>query len=144
MKLVLLFFCGILIFCLTLIILIALLQIRLNIKKCYISNIKEGRKQSKVEKEFLIYLEIYLLGFIKIAKIKITKNLINNLNIKPNKREIKKDVKIIKRNHPLEILKKLKIKLKKANLDLEFGTDSVMFTVYMTAIISSIIRNTIC
>ncbi len=45
--------------------------------------------------------------------------------------------------HPIEILKKLKIKVKKANLNLEMGIEDVIITSYAVVVISSVIRNTI-
>ena len=56
-------------------------KIKLNIKKCNITNIKEGRKKKGIDKEIAIYLEFFLLGFIKIGKIKITEKLLEKLKI---------------------------------------------------------------
>ena len=53
---------------------IILSDIRLNVKKCDIHNIYKNRKTKDLSKEFLIFLEFYLFGIIKIARIKITKN----------------------------------------------------------------------
>lgn len=143
MKLVLLFFCGILIFIVILATLVIFSTIKLNVKKCYISNIENGRKKAKVDKDFDIYVEFYLLGIIKIFKIKITKKLLSKIKVKDEYKKIENDVKIIKSVHPLEITKKLKLKLEKVNIYLNFGTEDVMATVYLVAIISSILRRNI-
>lgn len=140
MKWVLLFFCGIIILVLILFILILSMKIKLNIQRFHISNIEHGRKLRKVNKEFLIYLEIYLLGFIKIAKIRITKELINKINKKQDLTNIEKDVKIVKKIHPLKIMKKLKLNLERLKLYLAIGTENIMFTVNLVTIISSLIR----
>lgn len=139
MKLVLLFFCGILVTLVILFLLILLSSIKLNIKKCYISNIDGNIKKRELDKEFLIYLEFYLLGIVKIAKIRITKERINKLNIKQDFKDVEKDIKLVKNVHPIEIIKKLKIKLEKITLYLEIGTDECVWTAYIVAIISSII-----
>ena len=136
MKLVLLFFCGILIS-------IILSSIKLNVKKCYISNYDRGVKKARLDTQFELYIEFYLLGLIKILKIKITKELINKLNIKKDMSSLKKDAKILKSIHPLEILQKLKLKTEKANLYMYFGLDSINLTVYAVAIISALLRNNI-
>lgn len=144
MKLVLLFFCAILIFIILALLLIALSSIKLNIKKCYISNIEKGIRKAKLDTEFELYIEFYLLRLIKIFKIKITKELLKKLKIKNDMTSLKKDAKILKSIHPLEIIKKLNLKTEKANVYIHLGLDSINFTVYATAIISTILRNNIC
>lgn len=134
MKIVLLFFCGILI----LILLLIFSKIKLNIKKIRITNIQEGIKQKGLDKEFEIYLELYLLGFIKIAKIRITRKLAKKFKVKEEFKSIKKDVKIAKEIKPLEIIKKLKIKTEKFRMYLALGTESVMLTINLITIISTI------
>lgn len=144
MKLVLLFFCGILIFIVSVLLLIALSSIKLNIKKCYISNYERGIKKAKLDTEFELYIEFYLLGLIKIIKIPIKKDKIEEIIIKKDLNSIKKDAKIVKKIHPLEIIKRLKLKTEKANIEIHFGLDSINLTAYAIAIISTLIRNNIC
>ena len=144
MKLVLLFFCGILIFIVLTVILIMFSSIRLNIKRCYISNIENGRKKIRLDKNFEVYLDFYLLGLVKIFKIKITKDLLEKLKIKNDITSIENDIKAVKSVNFIKIIKHLKLKVEEANIYLNLGTESLMLTVYLTAIISSIIRNTIC
>lgn len=141
MKVVLLFFCGILAILMILILLILLSSIRLNIKKCYISNIDGTIKKKELEKDILIYLELYLFGVIKISKIRITKELIKKLNIKQDFKDIEEDIKIVKKVKLAEILKKLKIKIEKVKLYLEIGTEDSVWTAYIVAFISAVIRN---
>lgn len=143
MKLVLLFFCGILIFIVLTIILIIFSTIKLNIKKCYISNIENGKKKIGIDKNFEVYLEFYLLGLIKILKIKVTKELLEKFKVKNDIASIENDIKAIKSVNLMKIIKHLKLKLEKANIYLNFGTEDVMSTVYLVAIISSILRSDI-
>lgn len=144
MKLVLLFFCGILIFIVILTILVIFSTIKLNVKKCYISNIENGKKKIGIDKNFEVYLEFHLLGLIKILKIKVTKELLERFKVKNDIVSIENDIKAIKSVNLIKIIKHLKLKTEKANIYLNFGTESVMLTVYLVAIISSIIRNNIC
>jgi len=141
MKLVLLFFCAILIFLAVLIILILLSSIKLNISKVTLSNVKDGKKLNSLNKEFLIYLEIYLFGKIKIAKIKLNKKLIKKLNMQRKMENIEKDIKVIKKVKTLEIIKKLKIRIDNFNLNAEIGTGDVALTVIIVTAISTAIRN---
>lgn len=131
MKLVLLFFCALFIF----FIVIMFSTIKLNIKRFNIVNTK-GKKGTK---EILAYFEIFLFGVLKIAKIKVTKERLKKLKIKRDFKQIKQDIKFARINHVLKILKKMKVKIKKANLDIKIGTESTMFTVYAVTVISSII-----
>ena len=122
------------------ILLILLSKIRINISKCKISNVNENGAREKLKKDILIYVEFYFLGIIKIAKIKITKNMIKKLKIEKEIKDIEKDVKVIKKAHLVEIIKKLKFKVKKACFILDIGVDDVIITSYMVALISTILR----
>lgn len=137
MKVVLLFFCVI--FFLLLVLVFS--KMKLDIKKVKITNIRGGIKQKAVEKEFEIYLGLYILGFIRIIKIKLTNELIQKFKIKQDFKSIKKDVKMAQKVHPIEIIKRLKIKSEKLKMYLALGTENVMLTVNLIAIISSLMRN---
>lgn len=139
MKIVLLFFCIIVI----LFVMILFSKIKLDIKKCKITNIVKGIKQKTVEKEFEIYLGFYLLGVIRIFRIKINKKLFEKLKIKEELKSVKKDVKIVQKVHLIEIIKSLKIELEKLKMYLALGTEDVMLTVSLITTISSLIRNSI-
>ena len=135
MKLVLLFFCILIV----LAILIILSSIKINVKKFYVSNIRGKQRKKELDKKFSIYVEFYLLGIIKLAKIRISKKLLNKLNIKTDAKQIEKSAKAIKKIQPLTIIKKLKIKTEKLNLKLDIGTFDVVLTSYIVAVISSIL-----
>lgn len=141
MKLVLLFFCAILLFLILIIVLIVSSSLKLNVKRVYLSNVKEGIKLSKLEKEFLIYLEVYLFGKIKIVKIKLDKKLIDKLKVQNKVENLDKDIKVIKKVKQFEIIKKLKIRIDNFNLNAEIGTEDVTITALLVVIISSIIRD---
>ncbi len=141
MKWVLLFFCGILGLMLLLLLLIISAKIKLNIQKFYISNIERDRRFRNINKEILMYLEIYLFGFIKIAKIRLTKELFKKISEKQDLTNIEKDAKIIKKIKPIKVIKRLRPKLEKLKLYLAIGTENVMLTVNLVTLISSLIRN---
>ena len=115
MKLVLLFFCIILIIFLS----VLFSNVRLNVQQFYISNIENDRKIKDVKKNFLIYLELYLFGAVKIAKVKVTKNKLQKLKIKGDIKSLEKDAFMIKDLKIIEDLKKLKAKTKKINVDIQ-------------------------
>ena len=128
MKLVLLFFCGFL----ALLLVIMFSTIKLNIKKFNVTSMK------KESNEILAYFEFYLLGIIKIARMKITKERLEKLKIRRDFKHIKQDIKFARVNHILSVLKKLKAKIKDTDLDIKLGTDSIMLTVYAVTTVSSI------
>ena len=137
MKLVLLFFCCFLILIFFLLLLIVFSSIKLNIKKFDI--LYNENKTEKTNKEILAYLELYLLGVIKIAKIKLTKERLKKIKIKGDFKQFKKDIKFVRANHILKLLKKLKVKVEKANINIRLGTDSIMLTAYLVAAVASAI-----
>ncbi len=139
MKIVLLFFCGILGLILLLLFLLITSTIKLNVEKVNISNYENGFKKNKLVKEFRIYVELHLFGKIKIAKIKISKKLIEKINEKNNIKDLKKDVELAKKVNIFEVLKLLKPKLEKLNLITEIGTEDVMITVFLVTFISTIV-----
>ncbi len=143
MKLVLLFFCAILVFMVLSITLLLLSSIKLNVEKIYIGNIKKYIRQKHIEKEALIYLELYLFGKVKIMKIKIDKKLINKFKLQNKVKDVKKDIETIEKAKAIGIIKKLKLKLDEFNLEAEFGTEDVVLTAFLVAIVSSLIRNRI-
>ena len=143
MKLVLLFFCVILVFMVLSITLLLLSSIKLNVEKIYIGNIKKYIRQKHIEKEVLIYLELYLFGKVKIMKIKIDKKLINKFRLQNKVKDVKKDIETIEKAKAIGIIKKLKLKLDEFNLEAEFGTEDVVLTAFLVAIVSSFIRNRI-
>lgn len=136
MKWVLLFFCIIIV----LLLMIIFSSIKLNVKKFKILNV-QGTLERKLEKDILIYLEFYLLGIIKIAKIKVTNEFLKKMKIRADVKELEKEAKSFKFSHIIEVIKKFKLKLQKVDLNLSLGIDSVVLTSYLVAIISSVLRH---
>lgn len=139
MKLVLLFFCVILLFILFIIILLLFSTIKLNVKNITIKNFENGTKKKNLEKEFCMYVELYLFGKIKFIKVKLTKSLLSRLKLQENMKNIKKDVEIIKKINVLEMVKALKIKIDKLNLEANIGTEDITLTVFIVTILSSLL-----
>lgn len=139
MKIVLLFFCGVLGLILLIILLLISSTIKLNVERLNISNYEKGFKKSKIAKEFKIFIELHLFGKIKIAKIRINKKILKKLNVENDFKDLKKDAQLIKKVNILEILKLLKIKLEKLNLKAEIGTEDVMITVFLVTFISTVV-----
>ena len=141
MRIVLLFFCAILVFLTLILILVVTSSLKLNVEKIYVSNVKSGIKLHKLEKGFLVYFEIYLFGKIKIAKIQIDKELLEKVKAKNKIENIDKDIKVIKKVKALDIIKKLKIDIEKFKLNAEIGTEDVCLTVAVVTLISSVVRH---
>ena len=141
MKLVLLFFCVFFGLILALCLLLICSTIKLNIKKLEISNIEGHLKRKKTDIEGQVYLELYLFGVIKIAKLKIRPKMLKKIKENNDIEKVKKEAKVIKKARPLEVIKKLKIRLEEINLKLQIGIDDVIITSYLVAFISSILRN---
>lgn len=145
MKIVLLFFCAILGIMLLSIVLIAFSSIKLNIKKAKISNFENGIRKKKVEKEFLVYIELHLFGKIKIARIRLKEELLGKIKQQAEKEDISKDMKKLKEFNVKEILKKLKIEVEVLNLEAQIGIEDVILTssavTIMSAILGILLRN---
>ena len=140
MKLVLLFFCAIFILIILSIILIIFSTIKLNIANISFNNFENGIKKKKIDKEFLVYIELYVFGKIKVMKIKVTDRMLKKLHVQENMKDIKKDVEVAKKVKLPEIIKALKIKFDKVNFEAQIGTEELFLTVFLVAIISSLFK----
>lgn len=136
MKIVLLFFCVILGIILLSIFLIAFSSIKLNIKKANISNFDKGIKKRKIEKDFLIYVELHLFGKIKIARIRLKEELFQKVKVQAEKQDISKDVKKLKEMKIKELIKKLKVKVEVLNIEAQIGIEDVILTSSVVTAIS--------
>lgn len=142
MNMVLVF---ILLFLMALFVLIILLSnLRISINKLELSNEIEN---TPIIKKFEMSISVYILNKIKIfnknineddlksvknsKRIEQVKNkLLNGQSVKEKKKNVKMDI---------DILKRLNINLKELNLDLKLGTEDVLLTTFLIAIISIII-----
>lgn len=147
MKLVLPFFYTIIAIIAFLIFLILCLVIRINVKEIKISNIENGNKIGKVEKTYNAFVELFLFGKIKIAKISLNENTAKKLNLKEklenvknDAKDIKNDLEIFKSIKTLNIIKKLKVTIETFNLYGEIGSENAMLTAFLVASISSLLR----
>lgn len=136
MKIVLLFFCVILGIILLSILLIAFSSIKLNIKKANISNFDKGIKRRKIEKDFLIYVELHLFGKIKIARLRLKEELFQKVKVQAEKQDISKDVKKLREMNIKELIKKLKVKVEVLNIEAQIGIEDVILTSSVVTAIS--------
>lgn len=143
MKLVLSFF-----ILLNLILGIIFLKIKISAKEVDLEVIRTNVKKA----QYKIIIGLYFLGFIKIGCIQISNGVIKFLFFR-----IGID-KILKSNFYLHLLKprfqkipkrelingfcKMKVKLEDLNFNLKFGTDDVIITSFVIAILSGIITTT--
>lgn len=107
-------------------------KLEINIKKVQISNIEK-----KLSFEYDIAIHIVIFYFLRVATLKLnhkqSKNLIKSLtkqNLDIGRFDFKNQFKIIR---------KTRIDIKNLDIDISIGTNSGGLTVYIVAIISSII-----
>jgi len=122
-----------------LIILIILIfsSIELDIKKLYLSN---NNNELKLKNDVLLYIKIKLFSKIKILKIKIDKDKINKIKEKIGEidfKKIRKKGKFNKEN--LKILDNVSLKIKKFNLNINIGLESVLALSFVIPFFSTII-----
>ena len=113
--------------------------IKVNLKKINISNIND---KNKLEYDYKVYLSLYFLNKIKILSIKINKEKMQKLDIKKklqkiNFRGMKKELP--SKKELKELLKKLDIEVTKFKLNAEIGTEDVIITSAIIALISTFI-----
>ena len=134
MKLVLLFFCACFLLLLFLIAVLLLSEVRLNVKKLKIDNTENAEK--KLDTESLIYLELFLFGKIKIAKINLNKKIFKKINLSRNLEDLKKDKEVLEKIKKLEILKILNLKVNKLEFELKVGTFDMVITTFLVTFLS--------
>lgn len=137
MNWVLLFFCTIFGLLFFLLIILIFSDIRLNIKKLNIRNV-ENEIRTKLVKEIEIFLEIYLFGRLKIAKIRLDNKKFKNFK-RINFRSLMKKTNKLPRIKLSEVLNILDIKIDNANIVTYIGTNDVMLTVFVVTFISTIL-----
>lgn len=140
-------FCILLLLIIILLFLIILSTLKITIKKFELSNINKGIVDKKVKANFNINIGLFLFGKIKIFNSKITddklekitkkiniKNKIKNIDFKNLKGKIKLD------KETKDFIKDVKIiEISRFNLNLEIGTEDVIFTSFLITILSVII-----
>ena len=113
--------------------------------KLFVSNINKEIAGKKIKKDFCIYVGLFLFGKIKILNTKITDERLEkiNKNLKIRDRIEKLDFKNLKVNlkldkETLEALKEIKIRVSKFSLNLEIGTENVIFTSILVTLLSTV------
>lgn len=130
------------------ILIILLSNIRINISKLDIEN---DNRQSQIIKDYTIHFVLYLFNKIRLINLGISKKEMQNWSkTKRNKIEkIKQKMKKIEleeirkgkidKNQLKELVKKLKIKVEYFNLTTEIGTEDVLITTAVVAMLSAAI-----
>lgn len=101
-----------------------------------IENLNISNENHKFKFNAIIYIELYFLDKIKIFKLKINPEKINlkeKIDFDKLKNELPKKVETKK------IIQKLKIELEKIDLNIEIGTQDVLITSGIVAILGSAI-----
>ena len=121
-----------------LIIVLVLSTIRINVEKLKITNINPDNKTNY---DFNTKLQLYFLNKIRILNINITEKTLKNIRIKEKIKQINMkqiEAKVINKEI-IKNVKNLKINLSKLNLEMKIGTEDVILTSALVAIISSIL-----
>ena len=96
-------------------------------------------KNQKINKDSRIYVYLLLFNYFKLFKKEIRE--INFKNIKLQNRDI--DIKFLKNKdfkiNYKELLKNIKIEIKKINLSLKIGTENAALTAILVGMISSVL-----
>ncbi len=134
------FFLLLIIVLLTLLLLIAFSRIKINIKNIKFTSYKVEERH--LQENYDIEVKLYVLKFLRILKINITKEKLEKLKLenkikKLEKKLILKDVKFDV--NVFDVLKNLKIIFEELNLKVEIGTENSALTSIIFGIISGII-----
>lgn len=134
------FFLLLIIVLLTLLLLIAFSRIKINIKNIKFTSYKVEERH--LQENYDIEVKLYVLKFLRILKINITKEKLEKLKLenkikKLEKKLILKDVKFDV--NVFDVFKKLKIIFEELNLKVEIGTENSALTSIIFGIVSGII-----
>lgn len=134
------FFLLLIIVLLTLLLLIAFSRIKINIKNIKFTSYKVEERH--LQENYDIEVKLYVLKFLRILKINITKEKLEKLKLenkikKLEKKLILKDVKFDV--DVFDVFKKLKIIFEELNLKVEIGTENSALTSIIFGIVSGII-----
>lgn len=134
------FFLLLIIVLLTLLLLIVFSRIKINIKNIKFTSYKVEERH--LQENYDIEVKLYVLKFLRILKINITKEKLEKLRLenkikKLEKKLILKDVKFDV--NVFDVLKNLKIIFEELNLKVEIGTENSALTSIIFGIVSGII-----
>lgn len=129
----------ILVFLLIVLLMLLLCTITIRIEELDLSNCNH---KSKLEYDFEIYFELYVLNKLKILSIKIDKEKVKKFDIKNKIKNInfnKMKNEIPSKEESKKILEKLNIELSKIDLRVDIGTENVIITSAIIVIISTLL-----
>lgn len=134
------FFLVLILIILTVLILIVFSRIKIDVKNVKFTSYKVEERH--LQEDYNIEIKLYVLKFLRILKINITKEKLEKLKLenkikKLEKKLILKDVKFDV--NVFDVLKKLKIIFEELNLKVEIGTENSALTSIIFGIISGII-----
>lgn len=134
------FFLLLILVLLTLLLLIAFSRIKINIKNIKFTSYKVEERH--LQEDYDIEIKLYILKFLRILKINITKEKLEKLKLENKikrleKKLILKDVKFDVT--VFDVLKNLKIIFEELNLKVEIGTENSALTSIIFGIVSGII-----
>ena len=125
----------ILVFLLIVLLMLLLCTITIRIEELDLSNCNH---KSKLEYDFEIYFELYVLNKLKILSIKIDKEKVKKFDIKNiNFNKMKNEIP--SKEESKKILEKLNIELSKIDLRVDIGTENVIITSAIIVIISTLL-----
>lgn len=108
--------------------------------KIEIENFRFSSERSRhINKDYVGKLTIYLLRFIPIFKIKVTKKRLEKINLKNQIQKININKKIDTKT--LKLMKIIKPKIKKLDLNIILGTENAAITAFITASLKMILIN---
>ena len=150
-MLLVLILCGLVIVISFLLIILFLSTIKIKLEDFYLSNEDVGKK---IVKSYRIKIGIYFLNRIKYLGITLTKEKINKISNtklyskiadrvilkgKENIKAIMKEKNIKPNKEIINIIKQANIKVSEFKLDFKIGTEDVILTSFLIAIISAVI-----
>lgn len=134
------FFLLLFLILITLLILVIFSKIEINVRNIRFTSYKVQERH--LQEDYNIEVKLYVLKFLRLLKINITKEKLEKLKLenkikKLEKKLILKDVKFDV--NVFDVLKKLKIIFEELNLKVEIGTENSALTSIIFGIISGII-----
>lgn len=132
---------GIIMFLLTLFILVLFSTIRIEIKNLRVGN-KEIENQTRIKDNYEVKIGVYFLEKLPILWTRLNNQKMRKIyhSKQLEKIDLKKiETKIPFNKQTLQIMKQMKIRISKLNLQIAIGTEDAILTSYLVAMIASVI-----
>lgn len=102
----------------------------------------QSKTKRHINKDYIIIIKLYALGFVPILKINVTKTKLEKLKLQEKIKSI--DFKLLKDNQKFDkrffiAIKKLDLWIKKLNLNISIGTENASLTSIIVPVVSTII-----